>query len=225
MAYDFVRNSSQYLSASSSPLTNGPLTVALWMTAKQDDMSLATFTLQTSTNQERIQVSHNGVTSPKRPAQFIIANSSDNIFGGVFEGSISTNVYAHQVGTMNAAISGSVSATFRAWFNGVVGHIQQSNTLGWANSINEILIGIARMADGGFAGNYHNGLAAEAAVWNVALSDAEVVSLSKGFKPYRIRPQSLVFYAPLIRELHDVRGGRNLTNNNSATVANHPRVY
>jgi hypothetical protein len=40
-----------------------------------------------------------------------------------------------------------------------------------------------------------------------------------------VRPQSLRFYAPLIRDLQDVRGGLTITNTNSATVANHPRVY
>jgi hypothetical protein len=40
-----------------------------------------------------------------------------------------------------------------------------------------------------------------------------------------VRPQSLVFYAPLVRDLQDVRGGLTITNNNGATVAAHPRVY
>ena len=40
-----------------------------------------------------------------------------------------------------------------------------------------------------------------------------------------IRPQSLVFYAPLIRNLIDAKGGRTITNNNGATVAVHPRIY
>lgn len=70
-----------------------------------------------------------------------------------------------------------------------------------------------------------NGRLADAAVWNVALSADEIASLAKGFKPTRVRPQSLVFYAPLIRDLNDLRGALPLTNNNSATVTDHPRVY
>jgi hypothetical protein len=72
---------------------------------------------------------------------------------------------------------------------------------------------------------YFDGKVAEAAIWSAALTDAEVASLGKGVSPRLIRPQSLVFYAPLIRNLVDVRGGRTLTNNNTATVATHPRVY
>jgi hypothetical protein len=71
---------------------------------------------------------------------------------------------------------------------------------------------------------YFPGLISEAAIWNVALTQAEITSLSKGFKPTRIRPQNLVFYAPLVRGLQNLKGGV-LTNNNTATVANHPRVY
>ncbi len=41
----------------------------------------------------------------------------------------------------------------------------------------------------------------------------------------KIRPQNLVFYSPLVRDLIDARGGRAITNNNGATVANHPRIY
>jgi hypothetical protein len=41
----------------------------------------------------------------------------------------------------------------------------------------------------------------------------------------KVRPQSLVFYAPLVRNLQDVRGGLTITNNNTAAVANHTRVY
>ena len=41
----------------------------------------------------------------------------------------------------------------------------------------------------------------------------------------KVRPQSLVFYAPLVRNLQDVKGGLTISNNNTATVAVHPRVY
>ena len=66
---------------------------------------------------------------------------------------------------------------------------------------------------------------AEVGVWNVALTAAEIASLAKGMTPDKIRPQNLVFYAPLVRNLIDQKGGLALTNNNGATVANHPRVY
>ncbi len=68
------------------------------------------------------------------------------------------------------------------------------------------------------------GVISEVAFWSAALTDAEILSLARGFTPDQIRPQSLQFYAPLVRDLIDVRGGRTITNNNGATVATHPRI-
>jgi hypothetical protein len=73
--------------------------------------------------------------------------------------------------------------------------------------------------------NYANGRIADVGVWSAALNADEILSLSKGVTCDKVRPQSLVFYAPLVRELQDVKGGLTITNNNTATVANHPRVY
>ena len=72
---------------------------------------------------------------------------------------------------------------------------------------------------------HYTGRIADAAIWNVALTAAEIASLADGMTCDKVRPQSLVFYAPLIRDLQDVRGGLTITNNNTATVANHPPVY
>ena len=65
----------------------------------------------------------------------------------------------------------------------------------------------------------------EVGTWNAALTANEVASLANGMTCDKIRPQSLVFYAPLVRDLIDAKGGLTITNNNGATVATHPRVY
>ena len=70
-----------------------------------------------------------------------------------------------------------------------------------------------------------DGQIAEVGAWDVALTAAEIASLAKGITCDKARPQSLKFYAPLIRDLQDVKGGLTITNNNGATVADHPRVY
>ena len=74
-------------------------------------------------------------------------------------------------------------------------------------------------------GNYLNGLIAEVGIWNADLTAAEIAALAKGMTCDKIRPQSLVFYSPLVRDLIDQKGGLALTNNNGATVSNHPRIY
>ena len=70
-----------------------------------------------------------------------------------------------------------------------------------------------------------NGLIAEVGIWNVALTAAEIASLAKGMTCDKVRPSALVFYAPLIRSLQDLSRAAAITNNNTATVADHPRVY
>ena len=42
-----------------------------------------------------------------------------------------------------------------------------------------------------------SGRIAEAAIWNVALADAEIAALARGIKPNHIRPGNLVLYCPL----------------------------
>jgi hypothetical protein len=70
-----------------------------------------------------------------------------------------------------------------------------------------------------------NGDLAELAVWNTNLNSDEINALSKGFKPFRIRPQSLWLYVPMIRNVQDLRSARTLTANGSPTVSTHARVY
>ena len=80
-------------------------------------------------------------------------------------------------------------------------------------------------ANAAVATNRMNGLIAEVGIWSAVLTAAEIASLAKGMTCDKIRPQNLVFYAPLVRDLNDQKGGLTITNNNAATVANHPRVY
>jgi hypothetical protein len=74
-------------------------------------------------------------------------------------------------------------------------------------------------------GAYADALIAEVGIWNVALTADEIASLAKSMTCDKVRPQSLVAYFPLIRDLTEIRSGLAVTNNNTATVANHPRVY
>jgi hypothetical protein len=115
-----------------------------------------------------------------------------------------------------------VSAASRtAYFNGVA---SAENTTS-VTPLTFDAAAIGARAIGGSYGLYADGKIADAAIWNVALTAAEIASLAKGISPRLIRPQSLVFYAPLIRDLIDVKGGLALTNVNTATVSPHPRIY
>jgi len=74
---------------------------------------------------------------------------------------------------------------------------------------------------------WYKGRIAEAAIWNVALTDAEAAVLGAGYCPLFVRPQSLVSYWPLIRDEDlDRVGVTNLTPINAPTIEEHaPILY
>jgi len=214
MAYSFASASSQYLSVASAVATAAPLTLACWV--YKTNVADASSVLLTIGNENQ-----------STPSSFnLVHNVSNNTIranaqelGGVGQVAISTsgltnNTWGHACGVF----ASSTSRT--AYCNG--GNTGTNTGSATPASLTRTLIGV------GFFGsltNYANGLIAECGIWNVALTVDEIASLAKGMTCDKVRPQSLVFYAPLVRELQDVRGGLTITNNNTATVANHPRVY
>ena len=127
----------------------------------------------------------------------------------------SANTWSHAAGVFGATNSRI------AYLNGTAG---TESTVDRPNLANIDSIGIGAL-NRPTREEFFNGLIADVGIWNVGLTAAEIASLAKGVTCDKVRPQSLVFYAPLIRNLQDVRGGRIITNNNTATVVNHTRVY
>jgi hypothetical protein len=139
-------------------------------------------------------------------------------------------------GTPNAASTDNNVYTLNSWVHAAAVFTGSNNRTAYANGIagasnttSRTVSGVNRLHIGAriatTVGAFVSGDIAEVGVWNAALTAAEVASLAKGMTCDKVRPQSLVFYAPLVRDLQDVRGGLTITNNNTATVANHPRVY
>ena len=60
---------------------------------------------------------------------------------------------------------------------------------------------------------------AEAAVWNVALSDAEVVALAANASPKMIRPGNLVWYMDLIRDVREVISNNTIAHDGTVPIA------
>lgn len=76
---------------------------------------------------------------------------------------------------------------------------------------------------GGISGYRLNGRLAEAAIYNRALTQAEATMHANGMSCLKC-PRGLIFYAPLIREVHDIVGGLTGTITGT-TVSAHPRIY
>jgi hypothetical protein len=209
MAYDFVPASSQHLTTASSPVSGYPMTLAAW--AMFDD-----------SNTDRVILAVNQSTTPfhritifRSAANDFRAQSFGSINAQASAGTSTTGTWFHVAGVFASASSRSV------YVGGASNTDTSSSTI---NTLDEIIVG-GRRAAGGAVGLLLDGKVADAGIWNVALTADEIASLAKGMTCDKVRPQSLVFYAPLVRDLQDVRGGLTITNNNTATVANHPRVY
>ena len=210
MARNFASASSQYLSTASSPASGSPMTIACWVRPVNSNSTLAVVSVgqATATHRNQVFVQANTIYLAAVGASGLAQPLSTNT-------TAFNNTWVHACGVFT-------SATSRTVYRDGGSSATNTDNIGSQNTADSIAIG-AR-SNGSF-GLFFNGDIADVGVWNVALNADEIASLADGMTCDKVRPQSLVFYAPLVRDLQDVRGGLTITNNNSATVANHPRVY
>lgn len=129
--------------------------------------------------------------------------------------SYSANTWHHACGTW----SGVSNRT--AYLDGG-GKVTNTDAVIAMSNHDRTAIGAARDSS---PGAYVDGLIAEAAIWDVTLTDAEVAVLAAGYAPPFVRPQNLVFYIPLVRNNdEDIVGGLSLTAFNTPTIGTHPRI-
>ena len=65
---------------------------------------------------------------------------------------------------------------------------------------------------------------AEYAMWDATLTAAEANTLAKGFSADKVRPNNLLAYIPMVRNIQDVVSAATLTDA-STTAVPHPRIY
>lgn len=210
MAYSFVAASSQYLKLTNVTLSGGNYPITVFVRAKSSDLSVsqvaATYIKETDTYNGLHTFLAGGVASD--PIQAHGTNSTVSYADGAWHNitAISTGTTAHDVNVDDTVTSGSTSVTYEGYTSIQVG----------GRLIPTFSLGLT-------------GSACTVALWNVALTVAECKSLNAGFPPRRVRPQSLVVYAPLVRDLqawvNRLSTTNTFTNNNSATVSAHPRAY
>lgn len=209
MAYSFVGGSGQYLSANATVITDYPLTLFIrtsLQVAPSDSSAKISFAITNATSTSVGHLLYNLSSS---------ANAWSNNQSATLSGGQAQNVY-------HAATGLYASATSR--------QIYTNNTASAANTANVSFptgnrVTIGAWFNGPTVMGYDSAHESDAAIWACELTPAEIASLVAGFSPRRIRPQSLRFYAPLTRNLHDIVGGLVMTNNNASTVAPSPRRY
>lgn len=211
MARDFDDASSEYLEIDSAPISGHPCTLACWFYLDDQDSDHAFMYIgDKDVNDDWFQLRYD--------------QSSDELRFGVRDvgetNSVSTITPAS--GEWVHIAGAATSATVRK----ILVNGGDKGTSAVARSPNNLdRISIGRMGDS-TPSKYMDGRIAEVAVWNTDLTDIEIGILAKGFSPLFIRPQNLVFYAPLIRDEDlDRVGGLSLTAFNTPTVGEHTRVF
>lgn len=214
MAYDFS-GTNQYLDLASAPVTAVPLTLVGWYrydTAIADEAEHTVLSLTDADAQQEftIEIGRTGGTD----YAIAMINAGGTLGFAVSSTPPTINTWQH--------LGGVYSTTSRrdVYLNGV--NVGNDTTSATPSGISNVNIG-ATLSSGTPIKDF-NGALAECAIWNVALTDAEMAMLADAFPPNQIRPNNLVFYSPLVRGLQNWIGGTNLTNN-SGTVFAHPRMF
>lgn len=180
MARRFVLASSQYLEYSGAVVTATPLTMACWLR-----------TNNTTDTQALLCLGNTGAAS-----YFMMGVEPTRSFALLSQTGISSqavSTVAPAAGCWQHVTAVFASSTSRAAY--VNGRGKGTNTTSLTPSgMNVTNVGRYRFSSAGY---YTDGVVADAAIWNAALTDAEVLLLAQGVLPPQIRPQSLAAYWPL----------------------------
>jgi hypothetical protein len=216
MAYDF-NGTNQFLSIAAAPVLNPPLTLACWFNSTNTTNIQALVCINaTSTVDRHVLYARGDVAGD--PVRMQSANQGGANGNADTTSGYSSGAWAHACGVVSS------NNNRTAYING---GSSGTNTTSAALSTSPVQCSIAAQRFSLFlnGASFASADIAEVGIWNAALTAAEIASLADGMTCDKVRPQSLVFYAPLVRDLIDYKGGLTITNNNTATVANHPRVY
>lgn len=188
-----------------------PLTLAAWFrststTATQNIISLDTvdntggFRLLASGNAsgDPVTANHRSSSSPAN------ANTTTGY---------TANTWYHACGVFTS------NSSRTAYING--GSSATNTSVRTAITVDRVDMG-ANYTGSAYTSQIFTGRIAEAAVWNVALTAAEVSALASGVSPRLIRPSALRFYAPLVGDPIDLRRGLAITDTGT-TLADHTR--
>lgn len=164
----------------------------------------------TDLNESTFARLHNGV---------VYAQQTDNGFASHADSSAfpTTDTWFHAAWVYAAA------ASRYAWLNGTKGTQETTSRTPLPNPATYYTIGDWKRGSG-----TNGGLllpTAELAIWDAVLTDPEIVALSQGISPRRIRLGKLKHYMPCRGEFRDIM--RPITTLSATVVvqADHPRIY
>lgn len=213
---DFVGSSSQLAVGLIDPISP-PLTFAAFIKTTQTTASVVPFSIIATTNTvERVQIAYLGSTIDVTECNAVEATGGAT--AAIGSSTLSANTITHVAGVVASATDRKI------YFNGVQNGT--STTSRTVNGLDQVVIGATKSTS---YTAFWTGSVYEAAVWTVALTASEILSLSQGAAPFMIRPDSLVFYAPLTgRETAtewNLVGAQVTMTNTPAIGTDHPRIY
>jgi len=217
MSWDFNGTSGWVGNTAASPVasnSSSPITIACWARANVLGGTMVNISDAT------------GNTGGLRLIQIGTGTRGTAIASGNVASIVDTTTGAPSTGTWGHYCVTFATASRSAYFNGAnKATTTASNT---SSSMTRTQIGARRASS--VTDSFFNGTLAEVGIWNVALSDSEIASLARGVACFLVRTQSLVLYAPMIRELDDYSktGLAFSTINTGAavdTLGVHPRIY
>lgn len=211
MARNF-NGTSHYIETPSAVVSAEPLTMACWFRPSDITVSYVLMSVSEFSSLARHQMTCSGATAGD-PVRMASVNAAGAAGIAATSAGYSSGAWHHAAAVISSSSSRSV------YLNG--GSSGTDSTLITASSINRTCVGASR--HNSVTNNPFSGDLAEAAIWAAALTAAEIASLAAGYSPLLIRREALAFYAPLIRNVQDIRGGLALTDAGT-TVADHPRI-
>lgn len=216
MARLFDDASSEYLTYAGALLAGVPITMAVWINA--DALPNADMRIMCISDASALEWINIII---RRHDQV----DADEVWAGLGgSGSYPASKSGNTIGIGAWHHAGGVFATNAsriAYLDGVAG-VEDTTDLTPANLD---VTDIAAIHYNNTTNNYFSGHIGEAAIWNIALTNAEVASLAAGYSPLFIHPQNLIAYWDLIRGLNDRVGGYNLTASGTVVSVHPPIIY
>ena len=212
MARAFDDASAEYLEAGSAALTAAPMTMACWFNSDSAALNQRLFSLANETNgTDFYGLMAGGGVSGDIIRLSLQQGSGNASFVDTTTG-YAINTWHHAAGSVDAA------GNLKVWIDG--GSKGTGSTAFTPTGLNRTRVGFLRAA----TPQYTSGLIGEVGLWNVALTDAEILALYRS-SPLAVRPESLAAYWPLrLDEDKDWLGGFDLTANGTPQVGDHPPI-
>jgi hypothetical protein len=207
--------SSQFLSAS-APVTAMPLSMACWFYSDSIALTQTLMNIGDSTaasNRQRFKMAAAGAVAGDPIRGFICTGAAQTSFDTT--AGYTANAWHHACTVFTSNVSRAV------YLNGAN---KTSNTADRTPGTPDV-VSIGRTSSSA-SDDYTSGRIADAAVWNIALSDDDVAALADGLSPLLVRPDGLVAYWPIFGNTSpeiDIVGGFGATVT-GATKDDHPRI-